>query len=129
MGTLIFYLLLALTISFICSLFESVLLSTPLSFISMKETDGDKRALKLRNYKEKIDKPLAAILSLNTIAHTIGAAGVGAQAVKIFGEAYFGVVSAILTLLILVFTEIYPKIIGATYWRKLALPIVPFLNI
>ncbi len=129
MGTLIFYLLLALVISFICSLFESVLLSTPLSFINMKETDGDKRALKMKTYKEKIDKPLAAILSLNTVAHTIGAAGVGAQAVKIFGEAYFGLVSAVLTLLILIFTEIYPKTIGATYWRKLALPIVPWLNI
>jgi CBS domain containing-hemolysin-like protein len=128
MGTLLFYLFLALTISFICSLFESVLLSTPLSFINMKETDGDKRAIKLKAYKEKIDKPLAAILSLNTVAHTIGAAGVGAQAVKIFGEAYFGVVSAVLTLLILIFTEIYPKIIGATYWRKLALPITPYLN-
>ena len=70
--------------------------------------------------KQNIDKPLAAILSLNTIAHTIGAAGVGAQATKIFGEVYFGIVSAILTLLILVFSEIIPKTIGARYWRRLA---------
>jgi CBS domain containing-hemolysin-like protein len=69
--------------------------------------------------KNNIDKPLSAILSLNTVAHTIGAAGVGAQAIKVFGEAYFGMVSAILTILILVFTEIIPKTIGATYWRNL----------
>jgi CBS domain containing-hemolysin-like protein len=70
--------------------------------------------------KTDIDKPLSAILSLNTIAHTIGAAGVGAQAVKIFGEASFGIVSAIMTILILVLTEIIPKTIGAKYWRNLS---------
>jgi Mg2+/Co2+ transporter CorB len=69
--------------------------------------------------KINIDKPLSAILSLNTVAHTIGAAGVGAQAVKVFGEAYFGIVSAVLTILILVFTEIIPKTIGARYWKNL----------
>src|SRR5690606_14080986 len=67
-----------------------------------------------------IDKPLSAILSLNTVAHTVGAAGVGAQAVKVFGEASFGIVSAILTILILVFTEIIPKTIGARYWKNLS---------
>jgi CBS domain containing-hemolysin-like protein len=71
--------------------------------------------------KNDIDKPLSAILSLNTIAHTIGAAGVGAQAVKVFGEASFGIVSAIMTILILVFTEIIPKTIGAKYWRNLTM--------
>ncbi|MCK4922354.1 MAG: DUF21 domain-containing protein, partial [Bacteroidales bacterium] len=71
--------------------------------------------------KENIDRPLSAILSLNTVAHTIGAAGVGSQATKIFGELYFGIISAILTLLILIFSEIIPKTIGARYWRKLAL--------
>ncbi len=70
--------------------------------------------------KENIDKPLSAILSLNTVAHTIGAAGVGAQAVKVFGEASFGIVSAILTILILIITEIIPKTVGARYWRYLA---------
>lgn len=69
--------------------------------------------------KSNIDKPLSAILSLNTVAHTVGAAGVGAQAVKVFGEASFGIVSAVLTILILVLTEIIPKTIGAQYWRKL----------
>ena len=67
-----------------------------------------------------MNKPLAAILTLNTIAHTIGAAGAGAQATAVFGEAYLGVISAVLTLLILIFSEIIPKTLGATYWRQLA---------
>jgi len=71
--------------------------------------------------KNNIDRSLSAILSLNTIAHTVGAAGVGAQAIKVFGDAYFGIVSAIMTILILIFTEIIPKTIGALYWRELAL--------
>jgi CBS domain containing-hemolysin-like protein len=74
----------------------------------------------MADYKQNVDKPLSAILSLNTVAHTIGAAGVGAQAVRVFGEVYFGVVSVILTLLILIFTEIIPKTAGATNWRSLA---------
>jgi CBS domain containing-hemolysin-like protein len=69
--------------------------------------------------KEDIDRPLAAILSLNTIAHTVGAAGVGAQVADIWGDAYLGLGSAILTILILIFTEIIPKTIGTQYWRKL----------
>ncbi len=73
-----------------------------------------------KHWKQDIGKPLAAILSLNTIAHTIGAAGAGAQAAAVFGNAYLGVFSAILTLLILVFSEIIPKTIGARYWRVLA---------
>ena len=74
---------------------------------------------KLENLKNDIDKPLAAILSFNTIAHTVGAAGVGAQAAKVFGNEYLGIVSGVLTLLILVFSEIIPKTIGASYWRSL----------
>lgn len=128
MIALLSYLLLALSISFICSLFEAVLLSTPISYINMLDAEGNKKATLLKRMKENIDKPLAAILSLNTVAHTIGAAGVGAQAVQIFGEVYFGVISGILTLLILIFTEIFPKIIGANSWRRLAIPIVPWLN-
>lgn len=116
------YLIGALAVSFLCSVLEAVLLSTPMSFISVKESEGSRAALRLKQYKTNIDKPIAAILSLNTIAHTIGAAGVGAEAVKIFGEASFGIVSAILTLLILVLSEIIPKTIGASYWRRLALP-------
>lgn len=98
---------------------EAVLLSVPVSYLRMKDEKGSQIAGKLIRLKQNIDRPLSAILSLNTIAHTIGAAGVGAQATKVFGEAYFGIVSAILTILILVFTEIIPKTIGARYWRSL----------
>ncbi|MEN8121915.1 MAG: CNNM domain-containing protein [Bacteroidota bacterium] len=118
---LLFYLFLALFVSFLCSIMESVLLSTPVSFLNVKEENGNKSATTFIKLKNNIEKPLSAILSLNTVAHTIGAAGVGAQATKMFGEFYFGIVSAILTLLILVFSEIIPKTIGARYWRKLAL--------
>ena len=120
MTLLLFYLFLALVISFICSIIESVLLSTPQSFLLVKQEEGHDWAGKFLVLKNDIDKPLSAILSLNTIAHTIGAAGVGAQAVKIFGEESFGIVSAILTILILIVTEIIPKTIGAKYSRNLA---------
>lgn len=86
----------------------------------MKEREGFKWATKFSGLKKNIDRPISAILSLNTIAHTIGAAGVGAEAVKIFGEVYFGLISAALTFLILVFSEILPKSVGAHYWRTLA---------
>ncbi len=119
MATLIVYLLLALLVSFICSITESVLLSTPNTFLIVKHDKGHTWARSFIDLKSNIDKPLSAILSLNTIAHTVGAAGVGAQAVKVFGEAYFGMVSAILTILILVLTEIIPKTIGARYWKNL----------
>ncbi len=121
MGLLLIYLFLALIVSFLCSVMESVLLSTPLSFLHIKKDSGLKSATTFIKLKENIDRPLSAILSLNTVAHTIGAAGVGSQATKIFGELYFGIISAILTLLILIFSEIIPKTIGARYWRKLAL--------
>ena len=88
----------------------------------MKESQGVKAAPLLMKYKTNIDRPVAAILTLNTVAHTIGAAGVGSESVKVFGEAYFGIISAILTLLILVLSEIIPKTIGASYWRTLAMP-------
>ncbi|WP_289023690.1 hemolysin family protein [Desulfobacter postgatei] len=114
------YLFLALGVSFICSILESVLLSTPQTFLMVSQDEGHKWAEAFTEFKKNIDKPLSAILSLNTVAHTIGAAGVGAQAVKVFGEASFGWISALLTLLILVFTEIIPKTIGAQYWRKLS---------
>jgi len=118
---LLFYLFLALFVSFLCSIMESVLLSTPISFLNVKEENGYKSATTFIKLKNNIDRPLSAILSLNTVAHTIGAAGVGAQATKMFGELYFGIISAILTFLILVFSEIIPKTIGARYWRRLAL--------
>ncbi len=119
---LLFYLFLALIVSFICSIMEAVLLSTPQSFLFVKQRSGCQWAKSFNNLKTNIDKPLSAILSLNTVAHTIGAAGVGAQAIKVFGEASFGIVSAVLTILILVITEIIPKTIGAKFWKKLAKP-------
>ncbi|MBT8379115.1 MAG: DUF21 domain-containing protein [Ignavibacteria bacterium] len=114
------YLFLALVVSFLCSIMESVLLSTPQSFLMVNQDKGNKWADSFIDLKANIDKPLSAILSLNTVAHTVGAAGVGAQAVKVFGEASFGIVSAILTILILLITEIIPKTVGARYWRRLA---------
>lgn len=124
MSLLLLYLGTALGLSFLCSILEAVLLSTPRSFISMKEEEGSAAAALFAKYKEDIDRPISAILSLNTIAHTFGAAGVGAQAVKIWGEGYFGLISAILTLLILVLSEIIPKTIGACYYRSLSLYVV-----
>ncbi len=121
MALLIFYLFLALFVSFLCSIMEAVLLTTPQAYLVVKSEKGSKTAARLIRLKQKIDRPLSAILSLNTIAHTIGAAGVGAQATKVFGEVYFGLVSGVLTLLILVFSEIIPKTIGARYWRQLAI--------
>lgn len=129
MGLIFLYLFGALGISFLCSILEAVLLSTPMSFISMKEEEGNKTASLLKKYKLDIDGPVAAILSLNTIAHTIGAAGVGAEAGKVFGEEYFGVISAILTVLILVFSEIIPKTIGANSWRVLAMPTTKIIKV
>jgi len=114
------YLALALFVSFLCSIMEAVLLSTPVSFLMVKKEEGHKWADAFIRLKSNVDKPLSAILSLNTVAHTVGAAGVGAQAVKVFGEAYFGIVSAVLTILILVLTEIIPKTIGARFWRGLS---------
>lgn len=121
MTIILLYLFGALAVSFLCSVLEAVLLSTPVSYISMKESQGDKTAPLLMKYKTNVDRPVAAILTLNTVAHTIGAAGVGSESVKVFGEAYFGIISAILTLLILVLSEIIPKTIGASYWRQLAM--------
>lgn len=117
---LITYLCIAIFISFLCSILEAVLLSVTPSYVQSLKLNGDVRGERLEKLKENIDRPLAAILSFNTIAHTIGAAGVGAQAAKIYGDASLGIVSAILTLLILVFSEIIPKTIGARYWRSLS---------
>ena len=100
MGALISYLLLALVVSFICSLTESVLLSTPKTFL-MSVKEKEKWAHSFIKMKSNIDRPLSAILSLNTIAHTIGAAGVGVEATKEFGDASLGIVSAIMTILII----------------------------
>ncbi|HDR89579.1 MAG TPA: HlyC/CorC family transporter [Bacteroidetes bacterium] len=128
MTLLIVYLILALGISFLCSILEAVLLSVPPSYLETLSQQGSRLAGQLRKIKKNISSPLAAILSLNTIAHTIGAAGVGAQATLVFGEAWFGVISAVLTLLILVLSEIIPKTIGASWNRQLSIPLVPVLR-
>lgn len=119
MALLIFYVLLALVLSFICSVMEAVLLSITPAYIAQQEQENPKKGLKLNNLKQDIESPLASILSLNTIAHTVGAAGAGAQAANIFGDKYVGIISAVLTLLILVFSEIIPKTLGAVYWKQL----------
>lgn len=119
MTLLIAFLLGAMSISFLCSVLESVLMSTPLSYISMREEEGYKGAILFKKYKQDNAKAIAAILSLNTIANTIGAAGVGRQATLLFGSEWFGLVSAITTILILVFSEIIPKTIGTNNWRRL----------
>lgn len=116
------YLFGALAISFMCSVLEAVLLSTPMSFITAKEQEGKKSATVLKDLKNNVDRPVGAILSLNTIAHTIGSAGVGAEVTRIWGDEWFGIASVVLTLLILIFSEIIPKTIGSNSWRSLALP-------
>lgn len=121
MALLLFYIFLALFVSFLCSVTESVLLSTPASFLNVKLDEGKKSARIMIKMKENIEGPLSAILSLNTIAHTVGAAGIGVQTAILFENLSFGVISASLTLLILIFSEIIPKTIGAMYWRNLAL--------
>lgn len=126
MVLLFLYLALAVGVSFLCSILEAVLLSVTPSYIVMLETKGKKSGQRLKNLKKDIDRPLSAILSLNTIAHTVGAAGVGAQAQVVFGNSYVAVTSAILTLVILVISEIIPKTIGALFWRSLA-PLVTTL--
>ena len=119
MTLLIIYLLLTMAISFLCSLLESVLMSTPISYITMKEDEGDKNAVLFMKYKMDPDRPLSAILSLNTIANTLGAAAVGHQATLLTGDHMFGIVSAVMTILILVFSEIVPKTIGTSHWKDL----------
>lgn len=116
---LLIFLLGAMGISFLCSILEACLMSTPLSYITMREEEGYKPAVRFKSYKLDSSRPLAAILSLNTIANTIGAAGVGRQATIIFGSQWFGLVSAVTTILILVFSEIIPKTIGTSYWKSL----------
>ena len=116
---LFIFLLGALCISFLCSILEASLMSTPISYITLKEEEGLKAAARFKQYKQDPSRPLAAILSLNTIANTIGAAGVGKQATEVFGSQWFGLVSAVTTILILVFSEIIPKTIGTSHWKSL----------
>ena len=120
MDLLILYFTLAITISFICSILESVLLSVNFSYVAVLEKESPKVGKLLRWHKENINKSIASILILNTIANTLGAAGVGAQAEAVFGGDAIYYVSVILTFAILFFSEIIPKTIGAVYWKSLA---------
>jgi CBS domain containing-hemolysin-like protein len=117
---LVLYVVLAIGVSFLCSIMEAVLLSVTPGYLVAMEQSNQRAAARLRRLKDDIDEPLAAILSLNTIAHTVGAVGAGAQAAHVFGDAWIGLFSAVLTLAILLLSEIIPKTIGAVYWRRLA---------
>lgn len=116
---LLFFISLALGISFLCSLLEAGLLSTPTAYVENEAQTGSRPALWMQKIKQNVEEPITAILTLNTIAHTVGAAGAGAQAVGVFGSEYFGLISAVLTFLILAFSEIIPKTLGALYWKQL----------
>lgn len=125
---LIVYVALAIGVSFLCSIMEAVLLSVTPAYIGALEKERPDTAQRLRELKSDVDRPLAAILTLNTVAHTIGAAGAGAEAAAYFGNAAIGVFSALLTLGILVLSEIIPKTLGAVYWRGLAPPVTRVLK-
>lgn len=114
------YITIAIGISFICSVLEAVLLSISPTYIGSLRQQNHPAAPRLAALKENIDRPLASILTLNTIAHTVGAATAGAQATVVFGSEWLGVFSAVLTFGILLFSEIIPKTLGATYWRQMA---------
>lgn len=126
MALLLFYGFISIFFSFLCSILEAVLLSITPTFINLKKAEGKSYASVLEKLKQDVDQPLIAILTLNTIAHTVGAILVGVQAeslpfqVELFGVSIVGIVSAIMTFLILVVSEIIPKTIGATYWKQLA---------
>ncbi len=124
---LIFFFVLSILFSFLCSIWEAVLLSITPSFINRKVQEGSPIGTDLQNFKKDIDRPLSAILTLNTIAHTVGAIGVGTQAGKVFGGASFipgvsseTIIASVMTLAILILSEIIPKTIGANMWESLA---------
>lgn len=130
MSTLVFYICLCILISFFCSLLEASLLSLPRSYVASLINQEHKAGEKLERITEAINRPLAAILSLNTVANTVGAAGVGAQVLHLYGDQYVALSSGLLTLGILVFSEIIPKTIGAKYCKPLAhfaIYVIPFM--
>jgi len=117
---ILLYFLLAVGVSFICSILEAVQLSITQAHIELIKKDRPKLGLLMWKQKENINSSIASILTLNTFAHTLGAAGVGSEAVKLFGNEYMFYISAILTLLILVFSEVIPKTLGAYHWKTLS---------
>ncbi|HIP30925.1 MAG TPA: DUF21 domain-containing protein [Sulfurospirillum arcachonense] len=120
MTLLFIYLAIAIGVSFLCSIVESVLLSLNMSHINVIKKENEKVGKLLEKLKTNINESIASILILNTIAHTLGAAGIGAEASRLFGIEYMFYISAVLTLLILFFSEIIPKTIGAQYYKELA---------
>lgn len=121
MTTLIVYASIALGVSFLCSILEAVVLSIPHTYIAVLEKDGDKNGAVWTNLKaDDAVKPLTAILTLNTIAHTMGAAGVGSEVQSIWGEGALTIASIILTIAVLFLSEIIPKTLGTAYWKQLA---------
>ena len=120
---LIYIIMLAsIALSALCSMLEATLLSTPLSFITGLEDQGVKGAQRLKKLKQSPDRPISAILCLNTIANTVGASIVGSLVMEVYGNALVGIFSTVFTFMILIFSEIIPKTIGTSYWRKLAIP-------
>lgn len=128
MTLLIIYLCLAIGISFICSILEAVLLSVTPTYIAQIKDTKPRGAKALSKTKDKLDQSISSILILNTFAHTMGAAGVGAQAIRIYGEKWETLIAFLLTLAILYFSEIIPKTLGATFWRQLAIPSAHLIN-
>ena len=122
MTLLLIYLIVAIGVSFLCSILEAVLLSVTPAYVESQSKKWPKGTRVLRWVKDNLDKSISSILILNTFAHTMGAAGVGAQAAKIFGVRWETLIAVLLTLAILYFSEIIPKTLGATFWKQLALP-------
>ena len=131
MTLLVTYLLLTLILSFMCSLLEATLLSSTSSYIESLDKKGysPKTVDLAKDVKQNIDKSISSILTLNTFANTMGAAGVGAQAAIIFGSNWQAVIAFILTLMVLFISEIFPKTLGAIYWRKFIVPAVYIISI
>lgn len=122
MTLLFIYLAIAIGVSFLCSVLEAVLLSVSPSFVEDMAARRPVAGRRLKQVRTRLDESLASILILNTFAHTMGAAGVGAQALQVFGQKWETLIAILLTLAILYFSEIIPKTLGATYWRKLSVP-------
>jgi len=122
MTLLLIYLAIAIGVSFLCSILEAVLLSITPSYVEQISSSRPRAGKLLASVKNKLDESLSSILILNTFAHTMGAAGVGSQALQVFGEEWQTLIAVLLTLAILYFSEIIPKTLGAAFWRKLALP-------
>ncbi len=118
----------SIALSALCSMLEATLLSTPLSYITGLEEQGRSGAARLKRLKQNPDRPISAILCLNTIANTVGASIVGSLVYEVYGDALVGVFSTIFTFAILIFSEIIPKTIGTSYWRSLALPASVIIN-